>query len=119
MTHIRLNGQDCQDCGCLTVPRATWYKMTRAQRDKALAEGVRRFQGRGMCTACYQRHRQDDTLTDHELRLVPNDWMVEEYEHLRRDLPNTAVDRLEAAAKRIGTTPRALEKALERAGVAA
>lgn len=68
------------------------------------------IEGRGLCGACYWRHRQAGTIDDFPRRQLPARDLVEDYEFLRRSEGYTR----RQAAERMGITLARLEKAIER-----
>jgi len=65
---------------------------------------------RGLCPTCYGRRRASGALAYYERVTRPADELLDEWQRLRAE-GYTAVN----AARRIGVTPAALLKALERA----
>ena len=70
------------------------------------ARGVRRHDGRGLCTSCC---KNEDVRLDHPRRLRPADELLDEWSVLRR----AGATRREAAA-RLGTTEKGLHRMLQR-----
>lgn len=112
----------CRRCDRFTVGRTLWANLGAKARRWATSEGHRRRGPRGLCSACYQYVRDHDQLDDWPVirEQVPAAVMLEDYQLIRPDLPGGDRRlRLAVAADRMGTTVYALEKALERAGMAA
>jgi len=112
---------DCRVCGHTLVPRATWYKLTPEQRRDLMDAGYMRSQARQLCVTDYEYARTRGTLEDHERLMRTQEWLVEDFEHIRDTLPLDAsrAERLRRAGERLGMTPNSLDVALRRAGVAA
>jgi hypothetical protein len=72
---------------------------------------MRLHHARGLCSPCYYRAQEADTLDDLEPRLRRNEDVVEEYDFLRSE----GVWDLHVIAERMGMTYKALERALHRA----
>jgi hypothetical protein len=68
------------------------------------------YRGRGLCDPCYHRAQYHGTLIDFERRTVARDELLDDWALLRSE-GYTAVQ----AAPRLGMTPAALLKALDRA----
>lgn len=67
------------------------------------------IEGRGLCAACYQRHRYRGTLEQFPRHFRPAADFVEDWEFLRRQGYTRAL-----AAERMGISKKRLEKAIER-----
>lgn len=86
-------------------------RLVSTARSNRRPKGVVANYGRGLCTQCYKAAEANDTLADYEVRVRSRDEVIEEYLGLRL----VGVRRIADAAPRIGMTPKALERALQRA----
>lgn len=106
----------CRSCGCKLVTTGTWRAADSDQRAIWNAAGLREHKGRGLCSRCYYRHRQDGTLADFERTTMPEDMVVAEW-HRLDDGDGSRAQRVQRLAPRLGMKPDALERALDRAGI--
>lgn len=103
-------------CAYRLMPWKRWYDASKDQRRTWTAAGILLHQGRGLCRRHYDHCRTNGTLVDFELKGVPRDVVLEEWERMDKG----GSSRAEAAkllAPRLGMTYAALEKALDRAKV--
>ena len=92
---------DCTCCGTPTVPSSN------------RASGAAVHAGRGLCNACHKRADYHGRLADHPRSTWSRDEVLSEWELLRGE-GHTRVQ----AAERLGMTPAAFERALQRARAA-
>lgn len=72
----------CTACETPTIALSRWKKASADQRATWTAEGRRSRQGRGLCSRCYRRSRENGTLIDFERHNRPLEEVVEEWAHL-------------------------------------
>lgn len=92
---------DCTCCGTPVAPCTS-------PRPDAAIHG-----GRGLCVSCYGDKRYNGRLADHPRATWTRDELLDEWELLRGE----GTTRLQAA-ERLGMTPAAFERALQRARAA-
>ena len=107
---------NCLHCERPMVSQVRWMKAGPAMRKLWLNIGLIRAACRGLCNTCDMRARKAGG--DHELPprvTVPRETAVEEWDHLKTMGAPLSVN-LQRVAPRLGMTPKALDKALRRAG---
>jgi hypothetical protein len=101
---MRVIARQCRACPRWIAPASTH------RRHPWLRERYARHTARGLCAACYFRVRHAGHLDDYPRATWTRDELLDEWEFLR----STGVSVIDAAP-RLGMTPAALVRALERA----
>ena len=111
----------CRAAGCdrRMVSRRVWDKATRERRAELAAQGVHKHQGRGLCSRCYSRARAAGTLEDYPATVYTRAEVLDEWQAAGLDRTLSRAERCRRLAPRLGMSFAALERALDRAQVAA
>ena len=107
----------CHRCERPMVPNKEWLKADTETRQTWVDTGRVRSMSRGLCTSCYNRlsGRRLGELADYARQTMPRGHVVEEWDHLKTQGAPLYVN-LKRVAPRLGMSPKALDKALRRAG---
>lgn len=64
----------CAHCGRGVISNSRWRQAAPEARAEWKRENLARMVGRGLCTSCYPKHRDDYDRTNHRLEDVLEDW---------------------------------------------
>lgn len=108
----------CAACERRTVPERAWKRADDTQRQLWRESGMVRGSGRGLCKPCYTKHYKAGTLDTFPRVTVPRRDVVDDWQHLAAERAGMSrAQAVQVLAPRMGMTPDALEKALDRAGI--
>lgn len=104
----------CQHCGRPTMPRTRWKALSAAERKALMGPGprwggapglgMRSMEGRGLCSTCYPKFKDDYDRSNRRLEEVLEDW-----EHLAEPMVPVRQE-VRRLAPRLGMKPKTLEK---------
>lgn len=111
-------GEECHNCGDKLITRHGWDNMTIPQRHALREDGWQRKGQNGECDRCRQARTRRHHAASRERTWRTNAEALEDWEFLV-DHTRSMRANIRLIAPRIGMSVKALEKALDRAGVRA
>jgi len=109
-----------EGCDLILVSEAPWRATPVADRVVLRAAGYARHSGRGLCTNHYWQAARAGTLDQYPGKIRPSTNVAEDWAtiSLSQNKLESRAYRIREAAPRMGMTEHALEKALDRLGIA-